>query len=514
MLCRRAAVRLRPCFVVGKAIAGESNDGSKRSSIDSLLRRKVSHERAQSGFSAYVATVPDLFTQPAQLIWHLDSEPIEDYKCLIPQEPCAGLFTRPIAARRSYGHSSFRKPDMAKVTPPRGYSLEATEFRQQWLAERTGLQLPPFEPDPPEEFRGLVENQVGYVAMPMSVAGPLRVHGDHAEGDYYVPLCTLEGTLTLSMTRGCYLTYMSGGITTRHIKQEISRSPAFTFEDIDQGLKFAAWLDENFFEIKAVAESTTNHGRLLRLEKHHIHNRVIVEFIYSTADAAGQNMVTIATDRACRFIVQESGDARPTRYLLESNFSCDKNPAHKAILQGRGHSVIASCLVPNRLMNKVLRASAEEVFAGVTDKQLGTQLAGVVGFNLHTANALAGIYLATGQDVACVAENSVGTVTYELKNSDLLVSLTMPSITVGTVGGATRLRQQRHNLQSLGCTGRGSAKKLAEIISAAALSLELSLAGAIVTNEFAACHAAFGRQGVPAASNGGIAAGKTPAAVS
>ncbi len=380
-----------------------------------------------------------------------------------------------------------------KVTPPRGYAADDMQRRIEWLEGQTGHRLDEFALENPPNFKGLTENQIGYIGMPLSIAGPLRIDGSYAKGDFYVPLCTLEGTLSLSMTRGFYLTYLSGGITSRHIKQQLSRSPVFIFETLDEAYDFLPWVDAHYEEIKVIAESTTRYGKLLRMEKHPIHNRVLMEFNYDTAEAAGQNMVTMATDAVCRWIMEHYQAKRPFRYLVESNFCCDKNPAHKTIMHGRGHHVICSFTVSDRLLRKLLRVSVDDIVRCITDKHLGSQMAGVVGLNLHTSNALAALYLALGQDVACVAENCVGIATYEKHGDDLYATLSMPSVTVGTVGGATRLSQQRRNLELLNCTGDKSARKLAEIICASALALEISLAGAIVSNEFALAHAKFGR---------------------
>ena len=380
-----------------------------------------------------------------------------------------------------------------KLTPPRGYDAADMDRRVSWLAEQTGHQLDEFTLEDPATYKGLSENQIGYMGIPLSIAGPLRIDGTYAKGDYYVPLCTLEGTLSLSMTRGFLMTFQSGGITSRHVKQQLSRSPIFIFESIEEASDFMPWVESHFEEIKSAAESTTRHGKLLRMETHPIHNRVLMEFIYDTGDAAGQNMVTMATDCACRWIMDNYKSRKPFRYLVESNFCCDKNPAHKTIMQGRGHHVIASFSVPDRILRKLLRVGVDDIVRSITDKHLGSQMAGVMGLNLHTSNALAALYLALGQDVACVAENCVGIVTYEKQGDNLFATLSMPSITVGTVGGATRLKQQQRNLELIGCAGNGKSGKLAEIICASALALEVSLAGAIVSNEFALAHAKFGR---------------------
>jgi len=385
---------------------------------------------------------------------------------------------------------------MIRTRPPGGYTKEDTQKRKEWLAERTSYRLNETPPDEPEKLKGIIENHIGFMNIPMAIAGPLRIEGTYAKGEYYVPLCTVEGTLSMSMTRGFYLTHQSHGIRTQHIKQELSRSPIFLFEDFGHREIFTRWIDDNYEKIRQTAESTTRHGKLLRIDKYPIQNSIILDFVYYTAEAAGQNMTTFATHEACRFIKESfsSNHSFPFKHYIESNFNADKNPAQRTMILGRGHHVIASALVKGKLLRRILRCDAAEMAEEWSRISHVSIMAGVLGNDMHIANALAALYLATGQDVACVAENAIGIVSYELKNDeDLLMLLSMPSITVGTIGGGTRLKRQRENLEMLGCTGQDSSKKLAEIICASALALELSLAGAIGNDEFAQSHANYGR---------------------
>ena len=382
---------------------------------------------------------------------------------------------------------------MKKRTPPRGYNQEQMQARRVWLEQRTGWKPPAFELESSDALQGLVENHIGHMGLPMSIAGPLKISGSHARGEFYVPLCTLEGALSLSVTRGCFLTRMAGGIKTQHIRQELSRAPIFIFESIEQSTAFLAWVDDHFAALQQRAQAGTRHGRLLRIEKYPVQNRVILNFVYNTAEAAGQNMVTFATDSACKFIRETLSAEMPVRYRLESNFCSDKNPAYRSLLQGRGHYVIASTEIEESLLRRVLHVSVDEVLDSYADMHIGSQLAGVLGFNLNVSNALSAIYLSTGQDVACVVENAIAILSLERRGNSLYATLSMPSLTVGTVGGATRLRQQKSNLQLLGCEGPNSAAKLAEIICATCLTLEISLGGAVVSDEFAQAHIDFGR---------------------
>ena len=380
---------------------------------------------------------------------------------------------------------------MSNLTPPRGYTTADTELRRQWVRKKNGTNLEELQAEQPENLKGIIENHIGYIHMPMSVAGPLKIHGTYAQGEYIVPLCTLEGTLTMSMTRGLLVTCLSGGIQTCHIKQELSRSPIFIFDTIHETLVFEKWLKRNFNQLKQIAETTTRHGKLLRIDTYPTQNSVILDFIYNTAEAAGQNMVTIATHKACRHILDTYSSN--TRYFIECNFNCDKNPAYKTVLKGRGHKVVATATLKSKYLRRILRTDAESYAKAWSECSRGTLMAGVLGVNMHVANALTAIYLATGQDVACVAENAVGIMEFEARGEELRTTLTMPSISVGTVGGGTRLPGQKRNLDMLNCAGKNSAKKLAEIICAAALALEISLGAAITTDEFAHAHADFGR---------------------
>ncbi len=384
---------------------------------------------------------------------------------------------------------------MSNILPPRGYKKEDSEKRKDWLEKKTGIHINEIGPDSPEDLRGIIENHVGFMHLPLAIAGPLLINGNYAKGEFYVPLCTLEGTLTISMTRGLFLTHLSGGINTVHIKQELSRSPIFIFNDIDKCKPFINWVTEHFDRIKNEAESTTKHGKLLRIDKYPSHNSVILDFVFNTAEAAGQNMVTIAAHKACKYINETYKCDSDFKYYIESNFNGDKNPAYKTLLLGRSHYVVGSALIEGKHLSRVLRVNAKEYVDSWKHCIRGSQEAGIFGMNMHIANALTAIYLSTGQDVASVVENSGGIVSYEVRNSnDLYATITMPSITVGTVGGGTRLKQARKNLELLGCTGKDSSKKLAEIVCACALALELSLGGAIVTDEFAFSHAKYGRK--------------------
>jgi hydroxymethylglutaryl-CoA reductase (NADPH) len=375
--------------------------------------------------------------------------------------------------------------------PSGGYTQDDFQNRKVWLEKKYGIDFNSNNSCAPEDYIGLTENHFDNINLPLSVAGPLCLNGTYITGEFYVPLCTLEGTLTYSMMRGLKITSYSGGIKTYHVKQELSRSPIITFKDVHYIHFFIQWVKTNFEKLKAVAESTTRHGCLLRIDHYVIQNRVILDCVYDTKEAAGQNMVTFATQAMLNYIRTQSIPGL-VNCLIEANFNGDKNSSHRNLILGRGHTVVASTLIPNKILKRFLRIDAEYLHNDFHNAYLGSIMAGTSP-NLHIANALAAIYLATGQDVACVTENSSGVMSYEYQEGDLYVHLTMPSITVGTVGGACRLPVQKRNLQLLGCYGENSSKKLAEIICAATLALEISLTGAISSHEFTDAHLNYGR---------------------
>lgn len=383
-------------------------------------------------------------------------------------------------------------PEDARVMgkPPGGYLASDTARRRRWVEKHRGLPVGEVAPAEPEELRGLVENHVGFLPMPMAVAAPLKIEGCYARGEFAVPLCTVEGTLVLSMTRGLLAGAMAGGFRTVHYRQELSRSPYFLLPSVAEIPEFLDWVRREEPAIRAAAEATTRHGRLLRIDAVPIQQWVVLDFVYDTADAAGQNMVTIATDAACRLIRDRTG----RRYYLESGFNSDKKPSRRNLMVGRGHAVIAETTLPDHVLS-FLGITKEGVVEFQEMAMTAAQAIGVPGNNLHMANALTAIYLATGQDAACVAENAVGFSQASATADGLHCRMTLPSLTVGTVGGGTRLAGPRRNLELLGChEGPHTARKLAEIIGACALALEISLLAAVVSGTFAQAHAKYGRR--------------------
>jgi len=369
--------------------------------------------------------------------------------------------------------------------PPEGFEPKDTERRLRWVEQLTGHDLKGVPLPRVDEIQGIVENHVGFMPLPMSIVSPLVIHGDYARGEFIVPLCTLEGKLTLAMNRGLLAMAMAGGCRTIHLKQELSRSPAFCLPTITEIGSFLDWINDHADSILVAAESTTRHGRLLRVDPTPIQQWVVLDFVYDTGNAAGQNMVTLATEAACRYIQQETG----FHYYLESGFNSDKQPSRRNLMNGRGHSVTVEYSLSGQILDS-LGVRQEAVLEFQQLAMTSSQAIGMLGNNLHLANALTALYLATGQDAACVAENAVAFSQASADGGDgLLIRMTLPSLTVGTVGGGTRLPAQRRNLELLGCgSGSHDSRKLAEIFAACAAALELSSLVAVVSGKTAECH--------------------------
>jgi hydroxymethylglutaryl-CoA reductase (NADPH) len=374
------------------------------------------------------------------------------------------------------------------------YTREAAQHRAEFLREQTGAELEhvsSYSFDP-ATVGGNVEHFIGVAQVPLGVAGPLLVNGEHAQGEFYVPLATAEGTLIASYNRGMRLIHEAGGVTTTIVDDRMQRAPAFLFESARQARDFADWLQDRFAEVKAAAETTTSTGRLQDIE-HYIAGRIVyTRFNYTTGDAAGQNLTGKATQAACHWIAERRPEI--DHFFLESNFATDKKSSQINMLRTRGKRVIAEATIPNELLNKVMRADSRLMYRARQVSNLGGFMAGVNNNGSHSANGITAMFIATGQDVANVAESSAAFVYAELRdNGDYYYSVTIPALIVATYGGGTGLATQRECLEMLGCYGTGKVRKFTEIVAATVLCGELSLGSAIVAEEWVKAHDLLGR---------------------
>ncbi len=344
----------------------------------------------------------------------------------------------------------------------------------------------------PETFRRNIEHFVGTVQVPVGIAGPLRVNGLHAHDDFYVPLATTEAALVASYSRGALTITEAGGCAAAVLNMGVSRAPGFAFTSIADAGHFVAWLMSSVDTLRAVAESTTAHGRLVDVQCTIEGSSVYAVFEFTTGDAAGQNMVTIATDAICRHVLAHA-PVQPRYVFLEANMSGDKKASHQSFLHVRGRKVTAEVVIPAALLASRLHATAEGFERYWRMGAMGGVLSGTIGVQGHFANCLAALYIACGQDAACVAESAVGTTRFEARGEDLYASVTLPNVIVGTVGGGTALPGQRACLDWLGLAGAGHADALAEVVAATALAGELSISAALIAGHFAQAHEALAR---------------------
>lgn len=374
-----------------------------------------------------------------------------------------------------------------------GYSEEQIAQRRTWVEARTGASLKQVAVGtiPGESMRGNIENPIGTVQMPLGVAGPLQVNGQYAEGIFYVPLATTEGALVRSYERGMAALTRAGGVTTRVYIDENRIAPVFCFDDVGQAYTFAQALPAHFDEIRTAAESTTSHGKLLRIETYPVGREVQVNFCYHTGDAQGMNMIAKATHAGCQWIMAH---IPAKKYYIFSGFSSEKRASGFLLPGGKGKKVVAGALMPAGLLRLYFRVTPQQLFDLWHHTMLGHLNAHTVGYNGHFANGLTAMFIACGQDVANVANASVGITNFEItEQGDLYVSVTLPSLTIATVGGGVGLGTSKECLELLGCVGRGKAVKLAEIMAAAVLAGELSMGAAIASGEFVNAHETYGR---------------------
>src|SRR3954470_3559140 len=385
-----------------------------------------------------------------------------------------------------------------RVSVPRDreddYSEEAAELRRRFVRDRTGVALehvPHYSFDP-ALAGGNIEQFLGVSQVPIGLAGPLLVDGEHAQGEFYVPMATAEGTLVASYNRGMRLLYEAGGVKTTIMADRMQRAPVFIMPSAREARAFCGWLDEHFEDIKAAAETTTRSGRLKEIERYTAARHVYTRFNYTTGDAAGQNMTGKATQEACRWIVGQFPDIE--HYFLEGAFATDKKSSQVNMLRTRGKRVVAEAVIPNALIERIMHTTSAMLFRARQVNNLGGFMSGVNNNGAHSANGIPALFIATDQDAANVAESSAAYAYAELReNGDYYYSVTIPALIVATYGGGTGLATQRECLEMLGCYGDGKVRKLAEIVAATVLCGELSLGSAIVAEEWVRAHDLLGR---------------------
>lgn len=332
---------------------------------------------------------------------------------------------------------------------------------------------------------------IGCVQIPLGTAGPLSVNGEYAKGSFWIPLATTEGALIASINRGCSAISKAGGADVRIFHDAMTRAPVFAAKNILHAADSVRWIEENFSAIKEAAEKTTSHGKLESISTYTAGTSVYVRMSYKTGDAMGMNMATIASEAASKIIEEATG----LRLIASAgNMCCDKKPAAINAVEGRGKTVSAGVFLSDELIRTVLKTEAGLLIEVNMRKNLvGSARAGALGFNAHAANVVAALFLACGQDAAHVVEGSNCITTAEAVDGGVYVSVTLPSLQVGTVGGGTSVACQNECLRMLDCAGDGKAMKFAEIAASAVLAGELSLLSALAAGQLGKAHKELGR---------------------
>jgi hydroxymethylglutaryl-CoA reductase (NADPH) len=389
-------------------------------------------------------------------------------------------------------------PLAPEVPELRNWSVEGVAHRREHIARTVRCEIPhlagELRLDDPTALRGNIEGFIGMTQVPTGLIGPLRVNGVDAKGDFYVPLATTEGALVASYHRGAQVASRSGGVTSICLTERVQRSPSFKFRSFGECGIFLIWVLDHRDELQRIVTDMSAHARLEEIRPNMDGNQIALVFEYTTGDAAGQNMVTICTDAICRHIV-EHNPTKPIVWYVEGNLSGDKKATALSFTSVRGKKVTAECRVPRELVRTLLHTTPESIMDYWKTSVLNGVQSGSIGVNGHFANGLAALFLACGQDVACVSEASVGTTRFDLLDEgDLYICVTLPNLIVGTVGGGTWLPTQRECLGILGCVGDGTARKFAEICAATILCGELSIVASLAAGDFAKAHALFGRR--------------------
>ena len=395
---------------------------------------------------------------------------------------------------------SIVKQEEKRIKIPRdnadNYSPEIIKARQQFVEEFTGKKLehiPNYSFDP-HITAGNVENFTGVAQVPIGFAGPLTINGEHAKGEFIVPLATAEGTLVASYNRGMKILNLSGGVEVSVIGDAMQRAPVFVFDDARAARDFVAWVRANLDTIREEAEATSSVAKLAYIDPYLASKFAFLRFNYTTGDAAGQNMVGRATFAASSWIIDNYHESPIRHFYLESNLATDKKASQVNVMHTRGKRVVAEATVKKDVLIQHMRVEPEGLFYHYNVANVGAILSGANNNGLHSANGITAMFIATGQDVANVSESSAAILYTELTpDGDLYMALTIPSLIVATHGGGTSLATQRECLELLGCYGRGTVNRFAEIVAAVALAGEISLASAISSSDWVSSHEQYGR---------------------
>lgn len=338
-----------------------------------------------------------------------------------------------------------------------------------------------------------IENCIGTVKMPVGVAGPIRVRGTYAQGDFLLPMATTEAALVASYHRGSALISKAGGCSAMLMAEGVTRSPGFAFKTIADLATFSHWILLNKDTLSETAKKTSNYCRLIDIRIAAEGNNLYLLCDFTTGDAAGQNMVTIATQAMCEYIIANT-PVQPKYWFVEANCSGDKKSTAQSYSSVRGKKVSVEINIPAKLVKRFLHTTPQRMVDCWQMSAIGGVISGTMGVQGHYANSLAAMFIACGQDAACVAEAAVGITRFEVcEDGALYCAVTLPNLIVGTVGGGTKLPSQQTCLEMMNLPKENQARAFAEICAAAALAGEISIIGSMSAGDFTTAHKKLAR---------------------
>lgn len=345
-----------------------------------------------------------------------------------------------------------------------------------------------------EMLQGNIENYIGMSQVPTGLIGPVKVNGQSANGNFFVPLATSEGALVASYNRGAKACFEAGGATSICLAESVQRSPLFKFLNFNELNIFLSWVVPQMAVFQKITGESSQYAKLQEMSANIEGNHLTLTFDYTTGDASGQNMVTFCTENICHYLL-ENCPVKPQLWFIEGNFSGDKKATARSFSKVRGRKVTTEIVLPENIVRDVLKTSAAAMQEYWISSTIGVVQSGAIGAQGHYANGLAAIFIATGQDAACVSESSIGITRMEaLSDGSLYASVTLPNLMVGTVGGGTSLPTQKECLEIMDCYGEGKSRQFAEIVGAVLLAGELSIAAALSAGHFSAAHQKLGRK--------------------
>ncbi|XP_026859991.2 3-hydroxy-3-methylglutaryl-coenzyme A reductase-like [Electrophorus electricus] len=457
----------------------------------SLVQRETAEEQSEEGELPNSAPTQH---RPLQECLSILRNPEQGPRCLSDAEVMALVENRSIVAYRL---------EAVLETPQRGVAIRR-EMLANKLPHPLALEKLPYRHYDYFKVMGTnCENVIGYVPVPVGVAGPLLLDGK----EFYIPMATTEGCLVASTNRGCRAITLSGGASGRVLADGMTRGPVVQLPSACRAAEVKSWLEssDGFSIVKQAFDHTSRFARLERLQISLAGRNLYIRFQSQTGDAMGMNMLSKGTEQALCRLQEQFPELRVL--ALSGNYCTDKKPAAINWIHGRGKSIVCEATIPGKVVREVLKTStAALVELNISKNLVGSAMAGSIGgFNAQAANIVAAVYIACGQDPGQTVGSSNCITLMEAVGSegeDLCISCTMPSIELGTVGGGTNLPPQQACLQMLGVQGSSSdspgenARTMAQVVCAAVLAGELSLMAALAAGHLVKSHMILNRSKV------------------